>query len=106
MDSIDHPRLSYAISMIAVNVAVKSALQFMNQLLTGYMDIKLEEVEISDDEKFWNITLSAIPPPPEEGPSQSPLATMFKPKDLRTYKRFAVNATTGDVKSMTIRVVA
>ena len=50
MDSIDHPRLSYAISMIAVNVAVKSALQFMNQLLTGYMDIKLEEVEISDDE--------------------------------------------------------
>ena len=80
MDSIDHPRLSYAISMIAVNVAVKSALQFMNQLLTGYMDIKLEEVEISDDEKFWNITLSAIPPPPEEGPSQSPLATMFKPK--------------------------
>ena len=96
--------------MIEAKVAVKAAFEFMNSFLAGYTDILLEEIELSDDDKFWNITLSAIPPPPplpDKVMEQSVLAAAFqRPKDSRIYKSFSVNSSTGSVKSMKIRVLA
>jgi len=68
---------------------LRNALGPQGQLLSG---VKLEEIEHSKSKNRWWVTLSY----PEE--------SLFP--SLRTYKRFAVDAQSGEVLAMKIRVVA
>ena len=98
-------RLLYSESMIDVTQATTAAQSFMTSILKDAIDIRLEEVEMADDQNLWNITLSAIvPPTPTAGQEISALAALFK-ADRRVYKIFAVQGETGAVKSMKIRKV-
>jgi hypothetical protein len=81
---------------------VKEAAQKASEYFTGlYSDqkipnVQLEEVEITEDGKYWLITLS-YPVPPE----LAALNFNFK----RKYKVFQIDAKTGQVISMKIRKV-
>ena len=88
--------------MIDVKEAARSAAEYFAGLFPdqGYSEVLLEEVELSEDEKYWLITLSyALPRPGGEG-----FAALI-PRQRR-YKQFKIDAQTGKVQAMTIRNVA
>ena len=58
-------------------------------------DVQLEEVELSEDGRYWLITLSY--------PERNELPGLLKFK--RKYKVFKIDGDTGEVKSMKIRKV-
>ncbi|HJY53624.1 MAG TPA: hypothetical protein VKD89_06330 [Candidatus Udaeobacter sp.] len=74
-----------------VNEAKIVAFNFLTQIYPTIRieDARLEEVEISDDEQYWTVTLSFT-----EGSG-----TILS----RNYKRFRIRAEDGKVMSMTIR---
>ncbi len=87
--------------MIDVRQAAQSASTFFASLYdnAGGTDVRLEEVELTEDRKHWLITLSYPPP--------SPLGNII-PSGLggsRQYRIFKVDAQTGEVLSMKIREV-
>lgn len=82
--------------MIEVNDATNIAAEYLKKLFPDANNMQLEEVEISEDEKFWNVTLSY-----EYYDPANPSAMLFNRK--RKYKIFRINANTGDVLSMKIR---
>lgn len=81
--------------MIDVKQAVDIASQYLISLFADKApsNIQLEEVELSEDEKYWFITLSFTETVPFLVPRKS-------------YKLFKINADTGQVQSMKIREVA
>lgn len=87
--------------MINVKNAVKSAydyFQSIQDLMNNHIeDLNLEEVELSEDEKFWLITLGFY------RPIKTP--NLFEEKYKRVYKLFKVNSETGAVEAMKIREV-
>ena len=80
-------------------------------------DVRLEEVELSPDEHVWRITLSGLVPRPKTAKgflteaNQANLNTLadigkfFDPPFDRVYKIFNVDAATGVVLSIKIRIV-
>lgn len=62
-------------------------------------DVQLEEVEMSEDGKYWLITLSY--PLLPAGLTPIPFGQISR----RKYKLFTIDAQTGEVKSMKIREV-
>lgn len=86
-------------TMIDVKEAVQSASKYFNELqnIFGLMkaeDLRLEEVEISDDRSQWLITLGYRIDEDRLGM-----------RSKREYKIFTVDSTNGEVKSMKIREV-
>jgi hypothetical protein len=72
----------------------------------GLSDILLEEVELSDDERSWTVTLSALLPASTEEPEYvNALAQALgeQPKRRRVYKVFKINAERATVQSTKIR---
>ncbi|MEB3830519.1 hypothetical protein [Phormidium sp. CCY1219] len=66
-------------------------------------DVRLEEVELSEDKKFWFITLGFDVLKPA---SQNTLLSEMMPnREERNYRVFKINAETGEVESMKIRQV-
>jgi hypothetical protein len=66
-------------------------------------DLRVEEVEISEDDKFWLITLGFSRPADRV---EDPLGEVLDaPRYRREYKIFKVDADTCQVKSMKIRQV-
>ena len=89
-----------------VKQAANLALQYFADLYPNehFADVALEEVEMSEDEKFWLITLGFTAPPPLQPSRTKPIATLFGPPGpVRKFKVFKVNARTGKVVSMRIR---
>jgi hypothetical protein len=84
--------------MVDVKEAAQRASEYFAGLYQdqGLSNVQLEEVELTDDGKFWLITLS-YPGPRELG--------TFNISPKRKYKLFKIDAKTGDVKSMKIRKV-
>jgi len=84
--------------MLDVREAAEKASEYFAGLYKdqGLANVQLEEVELTDDGKYWLITLS-YPVPPEI----AALNFNFK----RKYKVFRIDAKTGEVKSMKIRKV-
>jgi len=82
--------------MIDVKQAVAIASQYLTELFPDKSpaNTQLEEVELSEDEKYWFVTLSFT------GTIQGviPLG--------KSYKLFKINADSGQVQSMKIRKVA
>jgi len=93
------------IKTIGVKQAVAIAMEYLKTLMSGSVsNILLEEVSLSDDEKFWNVTLSAeVPVPDDSQLARGPLAVLTRSSTAhRVYKAFKIAAATGVVKSMTI----
>ena len=92
---------------IEIKTAVKNALNYLQQLKDdlgeGIRDIRLEEVDLSEDEKFWLITLSFKVL--DDDPNRFSLLNLQNEDYKTEYKVFEVNAETGKVKSMKIRKV-
>ena len=86
----------------AINVqqATQSATAYLSDL-QGFMgglveDIRLEEVELSEDGERWSITLSFARP----GMNQ-----LVPGQGQREYKLFEISAVTGKVQAMKIRTL-
>lgn len=81
--------------MIDAKRAAEAAREYMVSLYpsTPFGNLQVEEIELSDDKKFWYITLSYLTP---GGPS----FVFPQPKD---YKIFKINTDNGEVLSMKIR---
>ena len=87
--------------------AVEAAINYFGEVLPA-TDIRLEEIELSTDERFWNITLSGLLRTAKDGPPGTPftMADLFKNPPERVYKVFVVEDQGCRVKSMKIRSLA
>ena len=83
--------------MIDVKTAVRNALSFMNDLYeeVGVQNARLEEVELSDDDRHWYVTISIGVRP------SSIFDAVSKARD-RDFKVVKVGAEDGKVDSMRI----
>lgn len=98
---------------INVKEAVRIAVEYVRELYAPEQldDLRLEEVELSDDGKHWFITLGFAAPElkrqqrqPE--PPGGSVLSLLRPQTLeREYKVVKINARSGDVQSMKIRQV-
>lgn len=85
--------------MLSVTDAVKSASLYLQNLIPEAQNMRLEEVELSDDDRFWNVTLSFIDPKDE---SQAPLQAITAGRP-RKYKIIRLDRNSGEVRWMKIR---
>ena len=87
--------------MIDVQHAVQVATQYTGQLFGNALNnLRLEEVELSFDEKHWYITIGfdeAVPLQPGF------LGTVLDPKMERRYKVVDVDSDTGKVRAVKMR---
>jgi hypothetical protein len=96
--------------MIDVKQAVKAATAFAREMFDGdeLRHLRVEEVELSDDQRLWNITLGWVEPAVKA--KASPLIPAYGQDEIqklpRVYKVFDVDAESGAVQSMKIRDVA
>jgi hypothetical protein len=79
-----------------VKQATQKAEQYLTNLIPGATNIVLEEVELTEDERYWFITLSYDDP--EEGKS---VRNIFG----KTVKMFKIRRDDGEVMAMKIRSV-
>jgi len=94
------------VDMIDVKTAVQIAANHLGTLYEGYKiyDILLEEVERSEDGKWWLVTLGfSRPLPPQSIPAL--LKAWGAPDYKREFKVFQIDSTDGLVRSMKIRKV-
>lgn len=68
-------------------------------------DILLEEVELSENRRFWYVTLGFSRPKSRTERSLIPESISLGIKYEREYKTFTIDADTGEVQSMKIREV-
>jgi hypothetical protein len=92
--------------MLDVKEAARTAAEYFASLYdeSTYSDLQLEEVELTEDEKYWLITLSY-----EYGEAkQTQVGAMLNlpVSKQRKYKQFRIDAETGQVQAMTIRKVS
>jgi hypothetical protein len=87
--------------MLEVKEAVKIATEYIQTLFGEKQipELRLEEVELTPDNQFWEVTLSFVVREPTAYLSLGDAAR------TREYKIFRINAETGQVQSMKIRKV-
>lgn len=78
----------------AVNAAMKQFVDVFPPL--GYTDLLLEEVELSEDDRYWLITLSY----------RERVEETFKVFASKNYKTVKVDAESGQARAIKIRVLA
>ena len=93
-----------------LKAAVKSAYQYIKDIQdvmgSSLEALRLEEVELSEDEKTWLITLGYDVPVKNKSAFDAMMGPINTNRGFeREYKLFAVNASTGKVESMKIRQV-
>ena len=93
---------------VDVKAAVAVAIDYLNflqdEISSELQDVRLEEVELSEDKKYWLITLGYDVPVK----NQSPLAKLtiyYTPIYKREYKLFKINSENSQVEAMKIREV-
>lgn len=94
--------------MISVKDAFNSVYQYLQsiqELLGDQLeDLRLEEVELSEDRQSWLITLGYDIP--VKNRLENVLGSAFStPAFRREYKLFRVNSETGEVEAMKIREI-
>jgi len=89
-------------TMIDVKQAVQVASDFIKQLYGAdqLQQLTLEEVELTDDDRFWLVTLGFSRPE-----LASPLEAFATAKQRREYKILKIHADSGKVQAMKIREV-
>lgn len=80
---------------VDVRQAAQAAMQYFQRLFPAVTHFSLEEVELSEDEKYWMITLGY-------DVARVSGSIILRPPTTK-YKVFKVNATTGEVLAMKIR---
>lgn len=95
--------------MLDAKSAVESArsyiLSIQDALNNPLNNLRLEEIELSEDKKFWLITLGYDnPDKPKDISNMSLIAPQFA-RLAREYKIFQIGADDGNVSSMKIRQV-
>ncbi len=90
--------------MIDVKEAVAGAVDYVGDLFVGerVLDVRLEEVELSEDDRFWYITLSFVRESKPVSELQKALGEALG-RMQREYKMFVIQSADGKVKSMKIR---
>jgi hypothetical protein len=94
--------------MLEVKEAVAAAASKAQELYEDkeLEDLALEEVELSDDKRFWLITLGFYMTRPNAPKGLASTVLGIDPARLnRRYKTFTVDAETGKITSMKIREV-
>lgn len=86
----------------AVNIAEKYFDSVKDMMGLQVNDLRLEEVELSEDKNFWLITLGFNR---LTDTAKNHLGLPTIPRHEREYKIFNIDAQTGEVKSMKIREV-
>jgi hypothetical protein len=84
--------------MITVKEAVKNATLFFAEVFPNATDVRLEEVELSDEGPWWNVTLSFPGPSPT-----SAIASVLGGQQGRIYKLVKIDAESGEPKGILIR---
>ena len=79
-----------------VKEATEKAIEYFKKFYPNIERVQLEEVEITDDDKYWNIVLSY------ENMETTPLSYL-QIGQQRTFKVFKIDADTGKVRSMKIK---
>src|SRR3954469_17735219 len=85
---------------VDVKGAVSRAVDSLKSLIPSAGDILLEEVEISDDDRYWIITLSFTDPSRKGGPAFAQALGYSGPRYFRVFR---LDRGTGEVRSMKIR---
>jgi len=85
---------------LSVTDAVKVASSNLALLIPDAEHVLLEEVELSDDDRYWFITLGF-----NSKPLISPAGFVLPPEtdERRKYRIFKIDGKTGEVRSMKIR---
>lgn len=93
--------------MLSVKEAVQAAHQWVGELYPPgeLRHLRLEEVRLSENERFWEITLGWVEPAIRENTFAASLSSDVRVLP-RVYKTLDVDAETGEVKAMRIREVA
>lgn len=81
-------------TIIDAKEATNNAVQYLKRLIPNITNIILEEVELTDDEQFWLITLS-----------YNELSTGIQNMFGKTIKIFKIRKDNGEVMAMRIRKV-
>lgn len=94
--------------MIGIKEAASAAESFAKELLDGdLVGLQLEEVELSEDDKNWRITLGWVDPMAFHdplNPAKGLARALTGYRNLpRVYKTFIVDADSGQVRAMKIR---
>lgn len=79
---------------ISPKEATQRAAAFLTEIMGAQRSVRLEELVLSHDERTWDVTLSFL--------DELSLAPLGYP---RVYKRFEVDAISGQVRAMRIREV-
>ena len=90
--------------MIDVKTAVARAVEYISELLPKgtVRNLRLEEVERTDDDEHWLVTLG-YSAPKDEG--EEDLNPFLGSQSEREYKQFEIDAQTGEVSAMRIRTI-
>ncbi|HEX8317965.1 hypothetical protein [Longimicrobium sp.] len=93
--------------MLTVKEAAQAAQDWVRDLYpkSALKHLRLEEVELSGDERYWNITLGWVEPAVRENALATALNSNARVLP-RVYKTLVVDVESGAVKSMKIREVA
>ncbi|MBH8565261.1 hypothetical protein I8748_24280 [Nostoc sp. CENA67] len=90
----------------AVNAAREYILNLQEIMGNSVENLRLEEVELSEDKKFWLITLGFDIPIINPKNRMNDIFSTFPTENYqREYKLFKVNSQTGEVEAMKIREV-
>jgi hypothetical protein len=91
--------------MVDVKQAVAKAMGYLEDMykIDEFRDVLLEEVDLSEDNKFWNVTIGFTRI--QESTSGGPMATLIgqSAEFKREYKVFQIDAKNGDLRSMRSR---
>ncbi len=91
--------------MVDVKEAVGKAMDYLKHMyqIDQFKDVLLEEVDLSEDNKFWNVTVGFTRP--QESTSGGPMATLIgqSAEFKREFKVFQIDAESGALRSMRSR---
>jgi len=89
--------------MLDVKDATKTAIDYFGQVFqNGYKSLRLEEIELSEDERYWYVTLGFDSPYQNLGALAS---VSIGGRPMREYKTIKIDGSTGKVLSIKIRTV-
>ena len=91
--------------MVDVKQAVAKAMDYLKDMyqIDRFKDVLLEEVDLSEDNKFWNVTIGFTRR--QESTSGGPMATLIgqSTEFKREFKVFQIDAESGALRSMRSR---
>lgn len=84
--------------MLSTTAARDAAFSYFGQVYGDqFTNLALEEIELSDDERYWYVTIGF------DIPTQHPAALVLQLPPKRGYKVLKIDAQNGSVKSMKMR---